>query len=138
MRFVFKLAKILECYLKFRRILQTFLGTPGIRARPNHFLHGFAVGLTTTLLVLEGTPLPGSSGIAWAIRKARSSHQRSALRSITRAGPRNRVRELDLPQSRRSYRTPNQPPSNIITSLSTAPDRFLFNAREREVVNLRN
>jgi len=93
--------------------------------------------LTRTLLALGGTPPLGSSGIAWAIRKARSNHQRSALRSITRAGPRNRVRELDLPQSQRSYRTPNRPPSNIITSLSTALDRFLYNARERETVNLR-
>lgn len=102
-----------------------------IRVHSNRFLHGFAAELTTTSLAPGDTPRPGNSGIAWAIRRARSNHRRFAPRSIARAGPRNRVRELDLPQSRRSYRTPNRPPSNIITSPSVAPNRFLFNARER-------
>lgn len=130
-KILIQVAKILNAVQNFA-VFHALFRAPSIRARPNHFLRGFAVGLTTTLLALGGTPLLGSSGIAWAIRKVRSNHQRSALRSITRVEPRNRVRELDLPQSRRSYRTPNQPPSNIIMSLSTALDRFLFNARERK------
>lgn len=101
------------------------------RIYSNHLLQGFGAKLTKTLLALADTPRPGNSGIAWEIRRARSNHRRSALRSIARAEPRNRVRELDLPQSQRSCHTPNQPPSNIITSPSMAPNRFLFNARER-------
>lgn len=106
-------------------------GTRYTRAFESFLTRICGAGLTTTLLALGGTPRPGSSGIAWAIRRARSNHRRSAPRSIDRAAPRNRVRELDLPQSRRSYRTPNRPPSNIITSPLTAPDRFLFAARQR-------